>query len=195
MSNPPGHDEDDRPDAGVDPAERRFTAPSPSDAGQTQVIGQVPEPETEVFRAAQPSRDVADANGLSYDYVAAWITLQVHSSLAAVGLTASFSAALAQAGVIEFPQSEEIPTATKPVAVYVFSGERGRRDSIVLVAQLSPEFTAALVSAIFDGDKHPEQKKRSVAGLLRLHREYGERLEAACRRALALQAQIGRAHV
>lgn len=52
---------------------------------------------------------------------------------------------LAQAGVIEFPQSEEIPTATKPVAVYVFSGERGRRDSIVLVAQLSPEFTAALV--------------------------------------------------
>ena len=44
-------------------------------------------------------RDVADANGLSYDYVAAWITLQVHSSLAAVGLTASFSAALAQAGV------------------------------------------------------------------------------------------------
>lgn len=52
---------------------------------------------------------------------------------------------LAQAGVIEFPQIEEIPTATKPVAVYVFSGERGRRDSIVLVAQLSPEFTAALV--------------------------------------------------
>ncbi|WP_395505045.1 ACT domain-containing protein [Ectopseudomonas hydrolytica] len=45
------------------------------------------------------SRDVADAHGLSYNYVAAWITLQVHSSLAAVGLTASFSAALAQAGV------------------------------------------------------------------------------------------------
>lgn len=44
-------------------------------------------------------RDVADAHGLRYDYVAAWITLQVHSSLAAVGLTASFSAALAQAGV------------------------------------------------------------------------------------------------
>lgn len=41
---------------------------------------------------------------------------------------------LAQAGVIEFPHIEEIPTATKPVAVYVFSGERGRRDSIVLVA-------------------------------------------------------------
>lgn len=45
------------------------------------------------------ARDVADAHGLHYDYVAAWITLQVHSSLAAVGLTAAFSAALAQAGI------------------------------------------------------------------------------------------------
>ncbi|UYP29549.1 ACT domain-containing protein [Pseudomonas sp. Z8(2022)] len=45
------------------------------------------------------ARESADRHGLSYDYVAAWITLQVHSSLAAVGLTASFSAALAQAGI------------------------------------------------------------------------------------------------
>jgi len=45
------------------------------------------------------TRESADAHGLHYDYVAAWITLQVHSSLAAVGLTASFSAALAQTGI------------------------------------------------------------------------------------------------
>ncbi|MGQ7959073.1 ACT domain-containing protein [Pseudomonas sp. SP16.1] len=44
-------------------------------------------------------REQADAHGLPYDYVAAWITLRVHSSLAAVGLTASFSAALAHAGI------------------------------------------------------------------------------------------------
>ncbi|GAA5512402.1 IS21 family transposase ISPpu7 [Deinococcus carri] len=55
-------------------------------------------------------------------------------------------------------------------------------------AQQVGEATAALVRAIFDGNQHPEQKKRVVTGLLRLHREYGERLEAACRRALALQA-------
>lgn len=44
-------------------------------------------------------REVADAAGLRYDYVAAWITLTVHSSLAAVGLTAAVSTALADAGI------------------------------------------------------------------------------------------------
>lgn len=52
---------------------------------------------------------------------------------------------LASKGVIEFPQSVEIPTATKPIAAFVFSGEQGKRDSIIVVAQLSPEFTARLV--------------------------------------------------
>ncbi|MDV3441300.1 ACT domain-containing protein [Pseudomonas otitidis] len=44
-------------------------------------------------------REQADARDLPYDYVAAWITLQVHSSLAAVGLTAAVAAALAQADI------------------------------------------------------------------------------------------------
>ena len=52
---------------------------------------------------------------------------------------------LAGKGVIEFPQIEEIKTATRPAAVYVFSGEKGKRDSLVVVAQLSPEFTGAIV--------------------------------------------------
>jgi len=41
----------------------------------------------------------AEAAGLSYSFVAAWITLTVHSSLEAVGLTAAVSQALAQAGI------------------------------------------------------------------------------------------------
>lgn len=52
---------------------------------------------------------------------------------------------LAAGRVIELPQIEEIPTATKPGSVYVFSGAKGKRDSLVVVAQLSPEFTGALV--------------------------------------------------
>jgi hypothetical protein len=44
-------------------------------------------------------REVADEAGLAYDFVGAWITLTVHSSLDAVGLTAAFSTALAQAGI------------------------------------------------------------------------------------------------
>lgn len=45
------------------------------------------------------SREKADALQLTYDFVAAWITLQVHSALEAVGLTAAFSAALAKQGI------------------------------------------------------------------------------------------------
>ncbi|MFH8785103.1 ACT domain-containing protein [Streptomyces roseoverticillatus] len=42
-------------------------------------------------------QEEADAAGLSYGYVAGWITLRIHSALEAVGLTAAVSQALAQA--------------------------------------------------------------------------------------------------
>lgn len=41
----------------------------------------------------------ADELGLSYDFVAAWITLKIHSSLEAVGLTAAFSTALTKSNI------------------------------------------------------------------------------------------------
>ena len=44
-------------------------------------------------------KELADRLQLSYSFVACWITLTVHSSLEAVGLTAAFSSALANAGV------------------------------------------------------------------------------------------------
>ena len=45
------------------------------------------------------ARSVADQWQLEYSFVAAWITLTVHSALDAVGLTATFSNALANAGI------------------------------------------------------------------------------------------------
>lgn len=52
---------------------------------------------------------------------------------------------LVKSGVITSPPLVEKPTAGRPVAVYVFSGEEGKRDTYVVVAQLSPEFTGLLV--------------------------------------------------
>jgi len=45
------------------------------------------------------SKDVADGLGLSYDLVHSWITLNIHSSLEAVGLTAAFSSALSKENI------------------------------------------------------------------------------------------------
>lgn len=44
-------------------------------------------------------KEIADRYGVEYEYVASWITLKIHSSLAAVGLTAAFSRALADRGI------------------------------------------------------------------------------------------------
>lgn len=57
---------------------------------------------------------------------------------------------LVEQGVIRNPQIEvfgEINNLGFEVNrnIYVFNGEQGKRDSIVVVAQLSPEFTARLV--------------------------------------------------
>ena len=45
------------------------------------------------------TRALADQWQLEYSFVAAWITLTVHSALDAVGLTAAFSNALADVGI------------------------------------------------------------------------------------------------
>lgn len=44
-------------------------------------------------------KSIADSIALDYDFVAAWITLEVHSSLNAVGLTAAVSKVLAKANI------------------------------------------------------------------------------------------------
>ncbi|MBE9229068.1 hypothetical protein IQ264_27035 [Phormidium sp. LEGE 05292] len=60
--------------------------------------------ETELFWEAEGttliiSKQEADRLSIPYSFVAAWITLTVHSSLEAVGLTAAISAELTKAGI------------------------------------------------------------------------------------------------
>ena len=57
---------------------------------------------------------------------------------------------LANRGVIVQPpmgdeQSADALGRLRTTQAYVFTGPQGKRDSIVVVAQLSPEFTARLV--------------------------------------------------
>lgn len=52
---------------------------------------------------------------------------------------------LAERGVITLPPLGEKSTAGRPSTFYLFQGENGKRNSFVVVAQLSPEFTARLV--------------------------------------------------
>ena len=54
--------------------------------------------ETEAVTWVVPT-EVAIEAGLVVEFEAAWLTLTVHSALDAVGLTAAFSAALADAGI------------------------------------------------------------------------------------------------
>ncbi|WP_017998190.1 phage antirepressor KilAC domain-containing protein [Paracoccus sp. N5] len=65
---------------------------------------------------------------------------------------------LVERGVFEFPQIEEIPTATKPTTVYHLD----KRSSFIVVAQLSPEFTARVV------DRWQELEEEKKAGTLAL---------------------------
>lgn len=78
--------------------------PEPRDGEFVMVVSEADLPAEAIVRELEGTtlvlrREVADAAGLPYDFVAAWITLTVHSDLAAVGLTAAFSTALADAGI------------------------------------------------------------------------------------------------
>ncbi|MFI9048661.1 ACT domain-containing protein [Streptomyces sp. NPDC053427] len=72
----------------------------------TTVPGAVPEGLKPVVTVAEEEgttlvvrQEDADRAGLAYDYVAARLTLRVHSALDAVGLTAAVAAELAAAGL------------------------------------------------------------------------------------------------
>lgn len=72
------------------------TIPAAELTPEVGVLASVVEPEGLSLVTTQ---EQADQAGLSYDFVAGWITLRVHSALHAVGLTAAVSTALAGAGI------------------------------------------------------------------------------------------------
>lgn len=71
---------------------------------------------------------------------------------------------LAERGIIQLPATkvlEEISNLGLPIKreCYVFEGEQGRRDSIVVVAQLCPEFTAQIVDRWQELEKEKEKSQ------------------------------------
>ncbi len=95
-----------------------FVTVAPDAAGELPAEATIREDEgvTVVLR-----REHADAAGLAYDFVARWITLTVHSSLSAVGLTAAFATALGAAGI-----SCNVLAAVHHDHILVPSGEASR---------------------------------------------------------------------
>lgn len=85
-------------------------------------------------------------------------------------------------GVISKPPMADGIKAANGVAtqVYIFSGEQGRLDSIVVVAQLSPEFTAALV-------KRWDELERGAAPAIQIPQSFAEALQLAANQALQIE--------
>lgn len=91
---------------------------------------------------------------------------------------------LAVRGVIVQPpmvieQSKDSLGRNRDTQVYVFSGEQGKRDSIIVVAQLSPEFTAKLV------DRWAELERKSKQP--QIPQTYAEALQLAANQAKQLE--------
>lgn len=85
-------------------------------------------------------------------------------------------------GVISKPPMADGIKAANGVAtqVYIFSGEQGRLDSIVVVAQLSPEFTAALV-------KRWDELERGATPAIQIPQSFAEALQLAADQAKQLE--------
>lgn len=88
---------------------------------------------------------------------------------------------LVKEGAIQLPHHAEVRNHLgQSVGNYVFSGEQGRLDSITVVAQLSPTFTAALV-------KRWDELERGVAPTFQIPQTLGEALQLAADQAKQLE--------
>lgn len=88
---------------------------------------------------------------------------------------------LVKEGAIQLPHHAEVRNHLgQSVGNYVFSGEQGRLDSITVVAQLSPTFTAALV-------KRWDELERGVAPAMQIPQSFAEALQLAADQAKQLE--------
>ena len=104
----------------------------------------------------------------------------VQSELRAVNLSIE---RLAKRGVIQLPpmvkvENKQSLSPNKYTSVYVFSGEQGKLDSITVVAQLCPEFTAALVKRWYELENQ-NKLPQSFAEALQLAADQAKQLELA----------------
>ena len=95
---------------------------------------------------------------------------------------------LAKNGVIQLPPMgvfENINSLSQNSKSkhYVFSGEQGKRDSIIVVAQLSPEFTARLV------DRWQELEAKQSKPYPQIPHSFAEALQLAANQAKLLEQQ------
>lgn len=91
---------------------------------------------------------------------------------------------LAEREVIGLPPMgvvvKEANNRTYNVEVYIFSGEQGKLDSITVVAQLCPEFTAALVKRWYElENQNAAQLPQTFAEALQLAADQARQLELA----------------
>lgn len=92
---------------------------------------------------------------------------------------------LAKRGVIQLPPMRKVEnnqslSPNKYTNVYIFTGEQGKLDSITVVAQLCPEFTAALVKRWYElENQNAVQPPQSFSEALQLAADQARQLELA----------------
>ncbi len=105
---------------------------------------------------------------------------------------------LAKKSVIQFPQSVEIENKQSVgprrfSKAYIFEGEQGKRDSIIVVAQLSPEFTARLVDRwreLENARVQLKSKAEILAEMAQMHLEHERRINAVNAQVAEVSAQV-----
>lgn len=131
------------------------------------------------------SKEVAPRNSIA-ENVARNVTMSSREIAGLVGsrhddVKRSIERLAAKGVIVQPPMADEpgVDALGRPRAtqIYLFTGEKGKRDSIVVVAQLSPEFTAALVDRWqeLEAERQEPCVPRNLPEALRLAADLAER--------------------